>query len=216
MNQSLLLQDQADISDLAGYLTRAKKLDADGAVKLKSFGDVLAVYVSPIYSGSLLGDGVTVLGLRTIKLATSSQIDSTFEISAILERLANLGESLELSAPPTQVRVPWSGITPPREGWIEVGALEQEQITQWSKDGIAEVASALPETIGASIAAKVRQQIWGRAASEELGLPTGAAFALSGLGFMQPGETVRVFSAANWLRLSSQHGHVLSKKLQSS
>lgn len=210
MSQSLSFQDQADVSDLTAYLTRAKKLDSEGAVKLRCFGDVLAVYVSPIFSGSLMGDGPTVLGLRTLQLAKPVELDGTFEISAILDRLA--AGTLELSMPPSQVRVAWSGVIPPRQGWEEVGSLDQEQVTSWAKDGIAEVAQALPESVGSSIAAKVRLQIWGRAVDLELGLPGAAAFAMAGLGFMQPGEKIRVFSANNWLRLSSQHGHVLSKK----
>jgi hypothetical protein len=212
MSQSLLFSDQADLSDLTSYLTRAKKLDSDGAVKLRCFGDVLAVYVSPIYSGSLMGDGPTILGLRTLQLSRPAELDGTFEIAAILDRLANLSGALDMQLPEMQVRVAWSGVIPPRQGWEEIGALEQEQLTAWAKEGIAEVVQALPESVGSSIAAKVRLQIWGRAVDLELGLPGAAAFAMAGLGFMQPQEKIRVFSANNWLRLSSQHGHVLSKK----
>lgn len=212
MSQSLSFSDQADLSDLTSYLTRAKKLDSDGAVKLRCFGDVLAVYVSPIYSGSLMGDGPTVLGLRTLQLSRPAELDGTFEIAAILDRIANLSGALDMQVPEVQVRVAWSGVIPPRQGWEEIGVLEQQQLTAWAKEGIAEVAQALPESVGSSIAAKVRLQIWGRAVDLELGLPGAAAFAMAGLGFMQPQETIRVFSANNWLRLSSQHGHVLSKK----
>lgn len=214
MTPHLEFQDRADLSDLTSFLTRAKKLDPEGAVKLKSSGEILAVYVSPIFTGSLLGDGPTVLGLRTIKLATNAEVDGTFEISAILERIANLGlQELGLPIPPSQVRTPWSGITPPRDGWLEVPGLDQSQVSEWAKTGIAEVANALPEAVGASIASKVRLQIWGKSVDDELGLPAAAAFAISGLGFMQPGEIVRVFQAGNWLRLSTSHGHVLSKRL---
>jgi hypothetical protein len=210
----LQFQDRADVSDLATFLTRAKKLDPEGAVKFKSFGEVLGVYVSPIFSGSLMGDGPTVIGLRTIKLAAATEVDATFEISAILERVANLGlQELELPLPPSQVRTPWSGVTPPRDGWLEIASLEQEQLSGWAKSGITEVTEALPEAVGASIATKVRQQIWGKAVDQALGLPGAAAFAISGLGFMQPGERVRVYEAGNWLRLTTNHGHVLSKRI---
>lgn len=213
MSNSLLFQDTADLSDLQAFLTRAKKLDSEGAVKLRCFGDVLAVYVSPIFSGSLIGDGPTVLGLRTMQLARPAELDGTFEIAAILERLANLSQdSLELPVPPATVRVAWSGVTPPRQGWEEIGSIPQEQITLWAKEGIAEVANALPESVGSSIAAKVRLQIWGRAVDPNLEIPGAAAFALAGLGFMQKNETIKVFASHNWIRLSSAHGHVLSKK----
>lgn len=210
MTKPLVFQDPTDIEDLKAFLTRAHKLDNDGAVKLRVFGDVLAVYVAPIYSGSLLGDGPTILGLRTIKLQSVSELDGTFDISSILERLPR--SSFELEIPPTQVRVAWSGVLPPRQGWEQVGELSQERLTEWAKAGIEEVATSLPESVGSSIAAKVRLQIWGRAADSELDLPAGAAFAMAGLGFMQKGEQIPVFASHNWLRLSSLHGHVLTKR----
>jgi hypothetical protein len=214
MTSKLFFKDSADLSDLNAYLTRARKMDSEGACKLRCFGDVLAVYVSPIYSGSLIGDGPTVMGLRTMGLSTATELDGTFEIAAILERLANISaEQLELSIPPSQVRVAWSGVTPPRQGWEEVGSLSQAQLTSWAKDGIAEVTNALPESVGSSIAAKVRLQIWGRAVDFDLGLPGAAAFAMAGLGFMQKDETIRVFRNQNWLRLSSVNGHVLSRRV---
>lgn len=214
MTSKLFFKDSADLSDLNAYLTRAKKMDSEGACKLRCFGDVLAVYVSPIYSGSLIGDGPTVMGLRTMGLSTATELDGTFEIAAILERLANISaEQAELSIPPSQVRVAWSGVTPPRQGWEEVGSLSQAQLTSWAKDGIAEVTNALPESVGSSIAAKVRLQIWGRAVDFDMGLPGAAAFAMAGLGFMQKDETIRVFRNQNWLRLSSLNGHVLSRRV---
>lgn len=216
MTQHLLFQDRADLSDLTAFLTRAKKLDPEGAVKLRSHGNLLAVYVSPIFSGSLIGDGPTVLGLRTMRLAADLELDGTFEISAVLERLANLAiGDLALSIPPSQLRVAWSGVTPPRDGWLEIAELDQSTITGWAKDGIAEVAKALPDSVGSSIANKVRLQIWGKAVDAELSLPGAAAFAMAGLGFMQPEERIRVFRANNWLRLSSEHGHVLSRRSSS-
>jgi len=92
MTNSIRFLDQRDSSDLVSYLTRARKLDDDGAVKFRAFGDILAVYVSPIFSGSLLGDGPTVLGLRTMRV-NKTELDATYSISAIQERLASSGDS---------------------------------------------------------------------------------------------------------------------------
>ena len=72
MNSPLVFKDARDVEDLRSFLTRAKKLDGDGVVRFRAFGDVLAVYVSPIYSGSLMADGPPVIGLRTIPLAGAS------------------------------------------------------------------------------------------------------------------------------------------------
>jgi hypothetical protein len=212
MTNSIRFLDSRDMEDLSAYLTRARKLDDDGCVKFRAFGDILAVYVSPIFSGSLMGDGPTVLGLRTMKLERT-ELDATYSIASIQERLASaMTEGLELALPTTTMRAAWSGVTPPRQDWVETGTISQQQITQWAKDGIAEVANTLPSSVGSSIAAKVRLGIWGKTVSLEFHLPGAAAFAMAGLGFMQKGEEIRVYTAKGWVRLSSAHGHVLSKQ----
>ena len=212
MTNSIRFLDSRDMEDLSAYLTRARKLDDAGCVKFRAFGDILAVYVSPIFSGSLMGDGPTVLGLRTMKLERT-ELDATYSIASIQERLASaMTEGLELALPTTTMRAAWSGVTPPRQDWVETGTISQQQITQWAKDGIAEVANTLPSSVGSSIAAKVRLGIWGKTVSLEFHLPGAAAFAMAGLGFMQKDEEIRVYTAKGWVRLSSAYGHVLSKQ----
>ena len=212
MTNSIRFLDSRDMEDLSAYLTRARKLDDDGCVKVRAFGDILAVYVSPIFSGSLLGDGPTVLGLRTMRVE-KMELDATYSIASIQERLASaLTEGLELALPTTTMRAAWSGVTPPRQDWVETGTISQQQITQWAKDGIAEVANTLPSSVVSSIAAKVRLGIWGKTVSLEFHLPGAAAFAMAGLGFMQKDEEIRVYTAKGWVRLSSAYGHVLSKQ----
>lgn len=212
MTNSIRFLDSRDMEDLSSYLTRARKLDDDGCAKFRAFGDILAVYVSPIFSGSLMGDGPTVLGLRTMRVE-KTELDATYSIASIQERLASaMTEGLELALPTTTSRAAWSGVTPPRQDWVETGTISQQQITQWAKDGIAEVANTLPSSVGSSIAAKVRLGIWGKTVSLEFHLPGAAAFAMAGLGFMQKGEEIRVYNAKGWVRLSSAYGHVLSKQ----
>ena len=212
MTNTIRFLDQRDIADLSSYLTRARKLDDDGCVKFRAFGDILAVYVSPIFSGSLMGDGPTVLGLRTMKIE-KAELDATFTIASIQERLASPAvEGMQLELPQESTRAAWSGVTPPRQDWEESGTVSQAQISQWAKDGIAEVANTLPSSVGSSIAAKVRLGIWGKTVSLEFHLPGAAAFAMAGLGFMQKDEEIKVYTAKGWVRLSSAHGHVLSKQ----
>jgi len=212
MTNSIRFLDSRDMEDLSSYLTRARKLDDDGCAKFRAFGDILAVYVSPIFSGSLMGDGPTVLGLRTMRVE-KTELDATYSIASIQERLASaMTEGLELALPTTTSRAAWSGVTPPRQDWVETGTISQQQITRWAKDGIAEVANTLPSSVGSSIAAKVRLGIWGKTVSLEFHLPGAAAFAMAGLGFMQKGEEIRVYNAKGWVRLSSAYGHVLSKQ----
>jgi hypothetical protein len=92
-----------------------------------------------------------------------------------------------------------------------VADIGQEELSEVAKFGIAEVASLLPESIGSSIASKVRQEVWGRLVTSETPYPAGAAFAMSGLGFLTPKEQIAVFQAPGWLRLSSENGHVLCR-----
>jgi hypothetical protein len=208
---NLKFRDFQDLHDLSGFLTRAKRLDESGLVKLKATGNILGVYVSPIFTGNLLDSGPTVIGLRTLELAQPSEVDSSFEISSILERIAGAGEDLELRLPPVSARAAWTGVTPPRTDWQPEESVSQEQLTQWAKNGIAEVGSSLPDSIGSAIAQKVRSQIWGKLVGGSFQFPAGCAFAMMGLGFMSPGESVSVFSTKGWVRLSSKHGHVLAR-----
>ncbi len=208
--QSLSFLAQTDLADLRSYLLRAKRLDDDGLVKFRAFGDVLASYVSPIYSGSLLSDGPTVLGLRTMRLAKEVELDSSFSISEIVDRISE--EDLNLLLPNQTSRAAWTGVTPPRQGWEEIGLIPQSQITRWAQDGIDEVARTLPSSVGSAIAARVRLGIWGKTVSLEFNLPGASAFAMAGLGFMQKDEDIRVFRTNGWVRLTSSYGHALSKQ----
>lgn len=214
MDNNLIFHDSSDLADLSGYLKRALRLDGAGAVRLRAFGSVLAVYVSPIYAGSLLGDGLTVIGLRTINLASENELDSLFLIEDLLAAAEKSIEkdSLTVIPPKTASRVGWAGISPPRQGWVLSGEVEQEKISAWAKDGIAEVAEALPESIGSAIAARVRLQIWGKAVGIEHNFPAGSAFAMAGLGFIQKGVPVKVYRSHGWIRLSTDFGHVIAKE----
>jgi hypothetical protein len=210
MTTLLSFFDSRDVADLRQYLERAHRLDKDGLVRLRGFGNVLAVYVSPIYSGNLLSTGPTVLGLRTVALAKPVEIDTVAPLADLLETMGTESETVRV--PDARARAAWTGVTPPREGWQRVGELPEATITEWAKAGIAEVAQTLPGSVGSAIAAKVRLEIWGRAVDPELGIPAGCAFAAAGLGFLTRDEVVGVYQTNGWVRLSSRFGHVLSKQ----
>lgn len=235
MKNDFYLADRESAVDMQAYLTRARRLDPEGCVRLRAFGTVLAIYVAPIFAGSLMDSGPTVLGLRTCELPQALEMDVTVPIAAVLDRLAKvLSPSLktqnifgfEVSGDdksaadlhielPESVRVAWAGISPPRTGWAQLegasGLLAEPTLTQLAKDGIAEVAANLPASVGGPIAARVRGEVWGRAIGFESPVPMGAAFVAAGLGFLTEGETVQVYIADGWARLSSSNGHVLAK-----
>lgn len=215
MKNTFVLPDAETVADLQAYLQRAKRLDPEGMVRLRAFGPILAAYVAPIFAGSLMDSGPTVLGLRTCNLAEPGEVDSVVPITAVLDRLARLTEpnsdgKLLVNLPPTE-RASWAGIAPPRTGWVSDGTINEQVLTQLAKDGIEEVKNTLPEAVGGPIAARIRGEIWGKGIPQDPRIPTAAAFAAAGLGFLTENEEVQVFNAEGWIRLSADHGHVLAK-----
>ena len=235
MKNSFVLPTTADVEDLGKYLDRAKRMDPAGAVRLRAYGDVLTVYVAPIYSGEYQQDAPIVLGLRTLQLAQATEFDVTVSIVGLLEivqsvakgevqeellslsdRLLNLsGKNTatenQISLDLELVEVAWSTETPTRTGWELGGEIPEGELTEIARKGIAEVSETLPSSVGGPIAARVRSEIWGRAFDYKFPLPMGSAFVAAGLGFLSEGEIVPWYVSGDWVRLSSEHGHVLAK-----
>ena len=235
MKNTFVLPTTADVEDLGKYLDRAKRMDPLGAVRLRAYGDVLTVYVAPIYSGEYQQDAPIVLGLRTLQLAQATEFDVTVSIAGLLEIVQGVAkgevqeESLSLSdrllnlsgkntATENQisldldlVEVAWSTETPTRTGWELGGEIPEGELTEIARKGIAEVSETLPSSVGGPIAARVRSEIWGRAFDYKFPLPMGSAFVAAGLGFLSEGEIVPWYVSGDWVRLSSEHGHVLAK-----
>ena len=235
MKNSFVLPTNADVEDLGKYLDRAKRMDPMGAVRLRAYGDVLTVYVAPIFSGEYQQDAPIVLGLRTLQLAQATEFDVTVSIAGLLEivqgvakgevqeellslsdRLLNLsGKNTatenQISLDLELVEVAWSTETPTRTGWELGGEIPEGELTEIARKGIAEVSETLPSSVGGPIAARVRSEIWGRAFDYKFPLPMGSAFVAAGLGFLSEGEIVPWYVSGDWVRLSSEHGHVLAK-----
>ena len=216
MNKDFVLLDEQSAKDLQSYLQRAKRLDPDGLVRLRAFGNVLAAYVAPIFAGSLLDGGPTVIGLRTSELAADAELDARVPIASVLDRLARLIESpageLRVEVPSSGQRAAWAGISPPRSGWVAEGVINEAELTEIARAGIKEVADTLPTSIGGPIAARIRSEIWGRGIERNPRIPTGAAFVAAGLGFMTENEDIEIYFAENWVRLSSDFGHVIARE----
>jgi hypothetical protein len=221
MKNDFTLADRDSMLDLQAYLTRAKRLDPDGHTRLRAFGKILACYVAPIFAGSLMEKGPTVLGLRTSELAEDAEVDITVPITAVLDRLAALSVNDEnwkgkyVVVLPEASRAAWAGVSPPRSGWEQIGEVQEEVLTEIAQTGIAEVADSLPESVGGPIAARIRGEIWGRSMQFDSNVPTGAAFVAAGLGFLTENESVPIYETQGWVRLSPMNGHILSKVAQS-
>lgn len=215
MNQIIKFLEPADVQDLQGFLARAKKLDTDGLVRIKSYGNVLAVSVSPVFESSLLGTGPTVIGMRTIQVANEPEVDLSFELSAMLDRLASplIQLTLRLELPPVTKRDAWTGVSAPLDGWEHLQDVSSIDVQNAAEAGIEEVGQALGKSIGVSIATKVRAEVWGRPVDFSPNVCAGACFGLYGLGFIAQGSSVQLFRSGSWLRLTTPYGHVLTKAL---
>lgn len=227
------LPEAEDLNDLVKYINRALKMDPDGGVRLRAYGDVLTVYVAPTYSLKLPESAPLILGLRTMALKTQTEFDLAYPIAefaallegdtsgeneknfSLLNRLARVtgqaGSTSGISLPETSYTVHWSNETPTRTGWELGGYFSQEELTEAATKGVAAVAETLPASVGGPLAARIRGEIWSKAIDYKFPIPAGAAFVAAGLGFLSEGEQVPWYVSGDWLRLSPTHGHVLSK-----
>ena len=208
MGQTWLFTTEHDTADLATYLRRAKRLDADAKARLVSRDTMLAVYVCPVSGGG----GPTVLGLRVFRLAEPEEQDVVVPVEALLDRLARAENGLRLPIPPMQASAPWAGVSPPHGGWQVVGILDPAELDQVAQGGINEIAAGAGTSSAAAAVAQLRAAVWGRPIpfdEDDLYLPAGAAFAASALGFLTGDLTLHV--CGPWTRLTGRAGYVLSR-----
>ena len=206
MRNELRFADSEALEDLRTYVTRARALDADGAIRLQARDMTLAAYVGVLPGHGLMATG-GVIGLRVIALAEPADLDATVSLASMSERLAR-GRISSLSIPPTTVRAGWAAIAPPRSGWEPVATLSVADLKTVARQGIAEIAQNAPEGSGAHVVAAIRQRVWSRDSQTTPPIPSGAAFAAYALGFLTQ-ENAQVLAHGRWTRLSTAAGHVL-------
>lgn len=198
--------DPEVLEDLRTYVTRARSLDADGAIRLQSSGMALAAYVGVLPGRGLMSTGA-IMGLRVVALAEPADLDVTVSLASVTERLAR-GATSTLTIPTTTVRVEWAAMAPPRSGWEPVGSISVADLKTIATEGIAEIAHSVPQDSGAHAVAAVRQRVWSRDTQTTPPITSGAAFAAYALGLLNHGSA-RVLAHGRWTRLSTETGHIL-------
>lgn len=200
----LRLVDAAALHDLGRFASRARALDADGAMRLQATGGVLAAWVGVLPGSGILAEG-TVLGLRTFALAEPATCDAVVPLGAVTDRTSRPTGDGDLPVPPTRALAAWSAVTPPRAGWEPAGDVAADDLAEVARAGLAQVSGAVRER-GAA-AGFVRDRVWSQEAAP--GVRAGGAFAAWSLGFLAPGSRVAVFRSGRWTRLTAVGGHVL-------
>lgn len=205
--------DSNSVSDLANFISRAKTIE-DGAAQFVARKTALAVYVPILVPADLGQGGYTILGMRVHRLAQPAEVNASYSLASIQDRLARMGEtSVEFSLPPVEENPKWAGISVPVSGWEDAGAVANDTLSSSAQSGIDAVAQALPENPGLPVLVQVRQRVWSTQVPDVgMELPMGAAFAMHALGFLIPGGQCRVLRNGSWTRLSNERGHVLVRK----
>ncbi|PZQ88181.1 MAG: hypothetical protein DI534_11980 [Leifsonia xyli] len=220
--RSFTLTDPASLDDLQVFLARAQRVE-DGSVRLIGGSGVLAVYAAVLYPAGLVDETPTVLGLRTLALSSTGEFDVVVPIQSLLLRVER-AQQLSATAvqegreEPAMVGLPmevhtatWAAISPPRGGWRAVPGPDAATLDAVARDGIAEVAEAVPDAVGELIVRRVRAEVWGRELPGVEHIPAGAAFAATSLGFLGEDE-VKSYETGPWTRLTTRRGHVLVKR----
>jgi hypothetical protein len=224
MSTTFTLVDALALRDLQVYLGRAARVE-EGSVRLIAGGGVLAVYVAVFYPLGIMDEAPTVLGLRTFALKTSEAATEVFDavvpVRSLLERVNRLLEKVEDESAPVVGTLPmevhtvtWAAISPPKGGWITHDPTEGGLLETAARDGIDEIAEAVPTGTGQQIVHRVRSEVWGRPIEGLEHVPAGGGFAALSLGFLgsDPHDEVQIFETGPWTRLTTQRGHVLIKR----
>ncbi|WP_431800866.1 hypothetical protein [Microbacterium sp. bgisy203] len=207
MSQRLLFPDPATVSDVLVFAGRAVSL-GDGSVRLQARDGAMALTSAPLAPRTLLESTPTVVGMRVVRTDPELVCDLVVDAST----LQASDDPLAITLPDVAVTAPWAGVSPPRAGWSEVGALPAATLAARAQWGIAAVAEAVPKDAGDDAVHAVRSAVWGEADDELTGLPRGAAFAAFALGFIAGEEDAVIRRAGPWTRLSLARGHVLVRQ----
>lgn len=206
MSQRLIFPDAPTAADVLTFSARAARL-GDGAVRLKATGGTLLDSAAPLAPRTLLESTPTVLGMRAVRVDPELVCD----LVVPAEGLTASDDPAALQLPDAAVTATWAGVSPPRAGWTDDGAIAAALLAERAQWGIAAVAEAVPKDAGDDAVHAVRAAIWGAADEPLAGLPLGVAFAAFALGFIASEEQAVVRRNGPWTRVSLARGHVLTR-----
>lgn len=217
------LVDVTSVEDVRTYLTRARTINDDAAVRFQGVGGALGIWTCVLTRVGLLDRTPTVLGLRTAGLGEPSTLDAVVNVGSVLDRMPRFqgAQDAVLRLPPHDDQASWAGISPSLSGWQLVGVIAAQDLIGTAKTGTEEVAQTVPTDSGREMVQRVRSAVWSRVSdwghirdhdgNDLCTVPDGAAFAAWALGFLRSDDDSQVAVAVNgsWTRLSCPGGFVL-------
>ncbi|GAA1691904.1 hypothetical protein GCM10009808_06220 [Microbacterium sediminicola] len=206
MPSSLRFPDAEAASDAIVFAGRAARLGEDAAVRLQASSGALVMSAAVLAPRGLMEATPTVLAMRILPI--DPELECDFAVAAASLRSEG---TAAVALPETAVTATWAGISPPRGGWRERGALEASVIASRAQWGMAAVSDRVPRDAGEDAVRATRARVWGESDSALDGLPLGSAFAALTMGFIVGDERAQVRESGPWLRLSLSRGHVLTR-----
>jgi len=205
MSQRLIFTEAAAAADALTFAGRTARV-GDGAVRLQAAGGTLVMTSAPFAPRGLLDTTPTVLAMRTVPVDPELACDVVIEAS---ELIPADDDATHLVLPEVGLSPAWTGVTPPRAGWVQTATIAASVLAARAQWGIAAVAEALPDDPGEDAVRSVRASVWGVPDDTLEGLPLGVAFAAFTLGFIVGDEDGIVRTGGAWTRLTLRRGHVL-------
>lgn len=196
--------DAQSLADLRVFLERAEKLGASN-VRLQVIEQALIATIPVLVGNGLTGLQLTALRISAIQSALAH--DQVVAVRSVLERIAHLPVDATgpVEWPPASVSVPWAGIAPPRTGWQLVAEIELDYLRASAESTLGALATLTTTAPEVALAHALSQR------DSQLEAPVGLAAAAQSLGFLIGAQPAKLATAGRWTRLSTAHGHVLSR-----
>lgn len=204
MSEHLILADPDSARDALTFAGRASRIGDEG-IRLQAARGTLVMTAAALAPRGLLDRTPTVLAMRIL------HADPEVECDLVVASLTPSEREDAVALPDEAISPAWAGVSPPQGGWSRTAELDSAVLASRAQWGIAAVARQVPTDAGEDAVRAVRGSVWGQPDDDLGGLPLGVAFAALSFGFISGAETVPVYTAERWTRISLSRGHVLSR-----
>lgn len=198
------------LGDVGGYLARLLRLDPKGLVRLRgrsagAGGDRITLWATPL--------GVLTRGDARASLTGGA--DTTVDARALLAAVEPVFDAGSTAvALPAGQDTAWRASLPPESGWRLVDEVPGEVVVDLAEQAASTVRSSPNPTIaGEALLDHPVLVVSGDSATagepaDEVDVPLRVVQAAVRMGFLTPGDPVRVAVSGNWLAVSTPRGVV--------